>query len=140
MPDGGGFDVGVCWRLDRLGRNLTHLVWLIEELRSLGVAFVSWVRESSAQHLPASCNSTSWPPSPDLNGPESLNGSRPVPPAFAPLGGAWAGREPVWTLTRPRTAHLSVRAAAKALGVTPAMVQRHRAYRNSSRQSRVFAS
>lgn len=35
------FDVLVCWRLDRLGRNLRHLVTLIEELQSLGVAFVS---------------------------------------------------------------------------------------------------
>lgn len=35
------FDVLVCWRLDRLGRNLRHLVTLIEELQSLGVTFVS---------------------------------------------------------------------------------------------------
>ena len=35
------FDVVVCWRLDRLGRNLRHLVTLIEELQSVGVAFVS---------------------------------------------------------------------------------------------------
>ena len=35
------FDVLVCWRLDRLGRNLKHLVTLIEELQSVGVAFVS---------------------------------------------------------------------------------------------------
>lgn len=35
------FDVVVCWRLDRLGRNLRHLVGLIAELESLGVAFVS---------------------------------------------------------------------------------------------------
>src|SRR5688500_13660895 len=35
------FDVLVCWRLDRLGRNLKHLVTLIEELQSLGIAFVS---------------------------------------------------------------------------------------------------
>src|SRR5688572_1660481 len=35
------FDVLVCWRLDRLGRNLRHLVTLIEELQSLGIAFVS---------------------------------------------------------------------------------------------------
>jgi DNA invertase Pin-like site-specific DNA recombinase len=31
----------VCWRLDRLGRNLKHLVTLLEELQSVGVAFVS---------------------------------------------------------------------------------------------------
>jgi DNA invertase Pin-like site-specific DNA recombinase len=35
------FDVVVAWRLDRLGRNLRHLVTLIEELQSLGIAFVS---------------------------------------------------------------------------------------------------
>jgi DNA invertase Pin-like site-specific DNA recombinase len=35
------FDVLVCWRLDRLGRNLKHLITLIDDLQSLGVAFVS---------------------------------------------------------------------------------------------------
>jgi len=35
------FDVLVCWRLDRLGRNLKHLITLLEELHALGVAFVS---------------------------------------------------------------------------------------------------
>ncbi len=31
----------VCWRLDRLGRNLRHLVTLLDELQVLGVSFVS---------------------------------------------------------------------------------------------------
>ena len=35
------FDVVVCWRLDRLGRNLKHLILLLDELHALGVAFVS---------------------------------------------------------------------------------------------------
>src|SRR5712691_10603923 len=35
------FDVLVCWRLDRLGRNLKHLITLLEDLEALGVAFVS---------------------------------------------------------------------------------------------------
>ena len=34
-------DVLVCWRLDRLGRSLKHLVTLLDELSVLGVAFVS---------------------------------------------------------------------------------------------------
>ena len=34
-------DVLVCWRLDRLGRNLRHLITLLDELQALGVAFVS---------------------------------------------------------------------------------------------------
>jgi len=35
------FDVLVCWRLDRLGRNLRHLVTMLEDLQHVGVAFVS---------------------------------------------------------------------------------------------------
>ena len=35
------FDVVACWRLDRLGRNLKHLITLLEDLQALGVAFVS---------------------------------------------------------------------------------------------------
>jgi len=34
-------DVVACWRLDRLGRGLRHLVALLDEFHSLGVAFVS---------------------------------------------------------------------------------------------------
>ena len=35
------FDVLICWRLDRLGRNLRHLILLLDELHAMGVAFVS---------------------------------------------------------------------------------------------------
>src|ERR1051326_5574016 len=35
------FDVLVCWRLDRLGRSLKHLITMLEECQALGVAFVS---------------------------------------------------------------------------------------------------
>src|ERR671914_3089516 len=35
------FDVLVCWRLDRLGRNLRHLVTMLEELQDLDIPFVS---------------------------------------------------------------------------------------------------
>lgn len=35
------FDVIVCWRLDRLGRNLKHLITMLEEVQILGIAFVS---------------------------------------------------------------------------------------------------
>src|SRR5579863_4683044 len=35
------FDVVVCWRLDRLGRNLKHLITLLDDLQAVGVAFVS---------------------------------------------------------------------------------------------------
>ena len=34
-------DVLVCWRLDRLGRSLKHLITLLDDLQALGVDFVS---------------------------------------------------------------------------------------------------
>jgi DNA invertase Pin-like site-specific DNA recombinase len=34
-------DVIVCWRLDRFGRNLKHLITVLDELQGLGVGFVS---------------------------------------------------------------------------------------------------
>ena len=55
------FDVLVCWRLDRLGRSLKHLMTLLDELQALGVAFVSLVEGIDAttpagklqMHIPA---------------------------------------------------------------------------------------
>ena len=35
------FDAIVVWRLDRLGRNLKHLITLLDEMTALGIAFVS---------------------------------------------------------------------------------------------------
>ena len=35
------FDVLVCWRLDRLGRNLRHLILLLDDLQAIEVDFVS---------------------------------------------------------------------------------------------------
>ncbi len=31
----------MCWRLDRLGRNLRHVILLLDELTAVGVGFVS---------------------------------------------------------------------------------------------------
>lgn len=35
-------DVVLVWRLDRLGRSLKHLLMILDELRELGIAFVSY--------------------------------------------------------------------------------------------------
>ena len=35
------FDTVICWRLDRLGRNLKHLITLLDDWQALGIAFVS---------------------------------------------------------------------------------------------------
>jgi putative DNA-invertase from lambdoid prophage Rac len=46
------FDGVLCWRLDRFGRNLKHLILTIEELAAVGVAFVS-LNESIDTTTPA---------------------------------------------------------------------------------------
>jgi len=35
------FDVLVCWRLDRLGRNLRHLILFLDDIHALGIGFVT---------------------------------------------------------------------------------------------------
>ncbi len=39
-------DLILCWRLDRLGRSLKHLILTLDELQSLGVGFCIVQRES----------------------------------------------------------------------------------------------
>ena len=34
--------MAVCWKLDRLGRNLKHLVKVIDDLQGFGVSFASF--------------------------------------------------------------------------------------------------
>ena len=41
MPNADGSTWSSGWRLDRLGRNLKHLITVLEEWQALGVAFVS---------------------------------------------------------------------------------------------------
>lgn len=41
----GRFDILACWKLDRLGRSLQHLLTILDELGDLGVGFVS-IRDS----------------------------------------------------------------------------------------------
>jgi putative DNA-invertase from lambdoid prophage Rac len=35
------FDAIICWKLDRLGRSLSHLVTLLEDITTVGIGFVS---------------------------------------------------------------------------------------------------
>jgi hypothetical protein len=59
------FDVVLCWRLDRLGRNLKHLITLLDELHTLGVAFA---KGSTPRRPLDGFRCTSWPRSPSSKG------------------------------------------------------------------------
>jgi resolvase-like protein len=72
------FDVVVCWRLDRLGRSLKHLITLLDDLQALGVAFVHWPKELTPRRQRANCKCTSSAPLLNLNVVASWNASRPA--------------------------------------------------------------
>ena len=69
------FDVLVCWRLDRLGRSLKHLVTLLDELQALGGWHSCRCRRASMRRRRrVSCRCTSWPRSLSLKGHGSPSG------------------------------------------------------------------
>jgi hypothetical protein len=84
-------DVLVCWRLDRLGRSLRHLIMLIQELQHLGIAFVS-LNEGIDATTPAGRYSfTSSAPSPSSSAPASESGSLRACAWPRPGGSSWGG-------------------------------------------------
>lgn len=121
------FDVLVVWRLDRLGRNLRHLVTLLDELQVLGVAFVSLAEGIDAttpagklqMHILAAI--------------AEFERARIAERVKAGLQRARAqgkklGRPtrelPLRQITELRGQQVSVREAAKRLGVSPATAHR----------------
>ena len=65
------FDTLIVWRLDRLGRNLKHLITLLEELQAMGVAFVSLHEGIDATTPAGNSRCTFWAPLPSSSGPGS---------------------------------------------------------------------
>ena len=121
------FDVLVCWRLDRLGRNLKHLVTLLEELQAVGIAFVS---------LGEGIDCTTAAGRLQLHVLAALAEFERARIAERVRAGLARVRASGKRLGRPaanlaladvvRTEHLSVRDAARALGVSRSVVHRMR--------------
>ena len=121
------FDVLICWRLDRLGRNLRHLITLLDELQALGVAFVS-LHEGIDATTPAGK-----PQMHILAAIAEFERARIAERVRAGLARARAngrrlGQKPLAIPTRDlvRTAHLSVPRAAAELGIPRSVLHRAR--------------
>jgi DNA invertase Pin-like site-specific DNA recombinase len=135
------FDVLVCWRLDRLGRSLKHLITLLDDLHALGVAFVS-LAEGIDATTPAGRLQMQI-----LGAIAEFEKGRIVERVRAGLArarmqGKRLGRQPyaIAAAQFEAVAHLSVRDAAKALGVSRSVVHRHRLSRRPFPPSDAFAS
>ena len=50
----------VCWRLDRLGRNLRHLILLLDEWQARGVAFCTRTATTSRNAPPSVSGASVW--------------------------------------------------------------------------------
>ncbi len=131
------FDVVVCWRLDRLGRNLRHLILLIDELHALGVAFIS-LHEGIDATTPAGRLQLHV-----LGAIAEFERARIAERVRAGLArarkqGRRLGRpqRPVPEAVLAPVRGLSVREAARQLGVSPATAHRWL----SQKTSRTFAS
>lgn len=134
------FDVLVCWRLDRLGRNLKHLITLLDELHALGIAFVS-LNEGIDATTPAGRLQMHL-----LGAIAEFERARIVERVRAGMArarkdGKRLGRRPhrITDDAIARTAHLSQRDAARALGVPRSVLQRARLARKGSQPEATFA-
>lgn len=134
------FDVLVVWRLDRLGRNLTHLVMTIDELGALGIAFAS-LNEGIDTGTPAGRLQLHL-----LAAIAEFERSRIVERVRAGMArarkeGRRLGRRPhrITDDDLARVAHLSQNQAAAVLEIPRSVLQRARAARKAPNPTPTFA-
>jgi len=130
----------VVWRLDRLGRNLKHLITTLDELQALGVAFVSF-NEGIDATTPAGRLQMSV-----LGAIAEFERGRIVERVRAGMARAKAagkrlGRRPhrITDADLERTAHLSQREAATTRGIPRSVLQRARLARKALESAPTFA-
>jgi len=134
------FDVLVVWRLDRLGRNLKHLIETLDELTALGIAFTS-LNEGIDTTTPAGRLQLHL-----LAAIAEFERARIVERVRAGLARAKAqgrrlGRRPhvIPPGDLARTAALSLRQAAQVLGLPRSVIHRARLSRSPAKIEATFA-
>jgi len=134
------FDVLIVWRLDRLGRDLKHLIMTLDELAALGIAFTS-LNEGIDTTTPAGRLQLHL-----LAAIAEFERARIVERVKAGVArarqqGTRIGRRPhvITDADVERTAHLSLRAAAKTLSIPRSVIHRARLSRNPAEPGATFA-
>jgi DNA invertase Pin-like site-specific DNA recombinase len=135
------FDVLVVWRLDRLGRDLKHLIMTLDEMTALGIAFTS-LNEGIDTGTPAGRLQLHL-----LAAIAEFERARIVERVRAGIArarsqGKRLGRRPhrISDEDLACVAHLSQHQAAATLGIPRSVLQRARAARNPLSQAQTFAS
>ena len=123
-------DTVVVWRLDRLGRNLRHLVTLLDELQALGVGLVS-LGEGIDLQTPAGRLQLHILAALAQFERERIAERVRAGLARARANGQRLGQKPldIPTADLERTAHLSIRRAAGELGIPRSVLHRARVSR-----------
>lgn len=134
------FDALLVWRLDRLGRNLRHLILLLDDLQALGVAFVS-LAEGLDCTTPAGRLQLHVLGAIAEFERERIRERVKAGLARAKAHGTRLGRRPapVSEAALLAVAGLSLREAARALGVSHTVVRRHRLLRKPLSPDTTFA-
>jgi DNA invertase Pin-like site-specific DNA recombinase len=134
------FDVLLVWRLDRLGRSLRHLILLLDDLQALGVAFVS-LAEGLDCTTPAGRLQLHVLGAIAEFERERIRERVRAGLARAKAHGTRLGRRPapVSEAALLAVASLSLRDAARELGVSHTVVRRHRLLRKPSSTDATFA-
>ena len=134
-------DSVVVWRLDRLGRSLRHLLGTLEEFEQLGVTFVS-IGEGIDLSTPAGRLQVAVLAAISAFERERIVERVRAGMARAKAQGKRLGRKP-YDISEERfeaVAHLSLREAAKSLGVSKGVVQRWQVGRKARCNDSTFAS
>lgn len=124
------FDILVVWRLDRLGRNLRHLVTLLEDVQALGIAFVSLAEGIDATTPAGKLQMHILAAIAEFERARIAERVR-AGLARAKAQGQRLGRRPRWVSDDDlgRVAHLSTRKAAAQLGLPSSVLHRARVSR-----------
>lgn len=122
------FDAVIVWSLDRLGRNLKHLITLLDDFQALGIAFIS-LREGLDWTTPAGRLQAQLLAMISEFERARIAERVRVGMARAKAGGKHVGRPAAAEITDAHliaVAHLSVREAAAQLGVSKSYVANRR--------------